>query len=280
MDSRRHRSFIPHLHGYRVPVERLRFEADQLAQRKLERRRALSGLNEDRADSIVGGATAVLAILDLVGAPDLLVSGQGLREGVALAALGMTTSSPPAVRRAAVAALCERFGTWREERARRRTLVVERLAEDLDPEAEAEQVEMLGHAATLLDVGRAVDYYDRYGQAARMVLSADLIGFSHRHLAILAGTFLAASGARPTEVARAELSKRDQAWTARAGAILGLADEIESRTPPGEPVVVSCRVRSRGVVLTAPVLAAWRPRAVGERFRRAFRRRLVIEERP
>jgi exopolyphosphatase/guanosine-5'-triphosphate,3'-diphosphate pyrophosphatase len=278
MDARRHRSLIPHLHGYHVPVERLRVVADQLAQRRLDRRRSMSGLNADRADSIVGGATAVLALLDLVGSQDLLVSGQGLREGVALTALGMSTSSPPAVRRASIAALCGRFGTWQEERARRRTLIVERLASDLDPEAEAEQVEMLAHAATVLDVGRAVDYYDRYGQAARTVLGADLIGFSHRHLAVLAATFLQASGERPGDAYRAELSKRDQGWTARAGAILALADEIDARTPPGEQVAVSCRVRPRGVVLTAPVLAAWPPRAVGDRFRRAFRRRLVIEE--
>jgi exopolyphosphatase/guanosine-5'-triphosphate,3'-diphosphate pyrophosphatase len=277
MDARRHRSFIPHLHGYRLPAERLRAVADQLAARRVGRRRSLSGLNEDRADSIVGGATAVLSFLDLLGAADVLVSGQGLREGVALTALGMTTSSPPAVRRVSVSALCARFGTWDEERARRRTLVVERLAADLDPEAEPEQVEMLAHAATVLDVGRSVDYYDRYGQAARTVLSADLIGFSHRHLAMLAGTFLQAAGERPADTFRAELGKRDQAWTARAGAILAVADEIESRTPSGEQVAVSCRVRPRGVVLTAPVLAAWRPRAVGERFRRAFRRRLVIE---
>jgi exopolyphosphatase/pppGpp-phosphohydrolase len=137
---------------------------------------------------------------------------------------------------------------------------------------------MLAYAATLLDLGRAVDYYDRFGQAARTVLSADLIGFSHRHLAVLSGTFLAAVGERPGDGHRAELSKRDRAWAARAGAILALADEIESRTPPGEPVAVSCRVRPQWVMVTAPVLAAWRPRAVGDRFRRAFRRRLVVEE--
>jgi exopolyphosphatase/guanosine-5'-triphosphate,3'-diphosphate pyrophosphatase len=278
MDARRHRSFIPHLHGYRVPVPRLQTVADALAGRKLHRRRSMSGLNADRADSIVGGATAVLALLDLVGGPDLLVSGQGLREGVALTALGMSTSSPPAVRRASIAALCSRFTTWDEERARRRTLVVERLASDLDPEAEAEQVEMLAHAATLLDVGRAVDYYDRYAQSARTVLGADLIGFSHRHLAILAATFLQAAGERPSDASRAQLPKRDLGWTARAGAILALADEIESRTPPGEPIALSCRVRPRGVVISAPVLAAWPPRAVGDRFRRAFRRKLVIED--
>lgn len=279
MDARRHRSFIPHLHGYRASVTRLRAEADQLAARTVKRRRTTAGLNEDRADSIVGGAEAVLALLDLTGTADLLVSGQGLREGVALTALGLTTSSPPAIRRASVTALCERFGTWQEERARRRTIIVERLAGDLDPEADPEQVEMLAHAATVLDVGRAVDYYDRYGQAGRIVMGADLIGFSHRHLAVLAATFLAAAGERIPDAARTQLSKRDLAWTARAGAILALADEVESRTPPGEPVAISLRVRPRGVVLTAPVLAAWRPRVIGDRFRRAFRRRLVIEER-
>ncbi len=280
MDARRHRSFIPHLHGYELAGGRLRTIVDQLAGRRLDRRRSMSGLNEDRADSIVGGATAVLALLDLVGAPGLLVSGQGLREGVALTALGISTSRPAAVRRASVAALSARFATWDGERARRRTEVVERLAADLDPEADPEQVEMLAHAATLLDLGRAVDYYDRYGQAARTVLSGDLIGFSHRHLALLAATFLEAAGERPGDAYRTELTRRDRGWAAKAGAILALADEIESRTPPGETVAVSCRVRPRGVVLAAPVLAAWRPRAVGDRFRRAFRRRLVIEERP
>jgi len=278
MDARRHRSFIPHLHGYLLPRDRLRTVADQIAGRKLARRRSMSGLNADRADSIVGGATAVLAILDLVGAADLVVSGQGLREGVALTALGMSTSSPPAVRRASVAALCGRFGTWQDERARRRAVTVERLAAELDPEADAEQVEMLAHAATVLDVGRAVDYYERYAQAANTVLSADLLGFSHRQLAMLAGTMLQAGGERPGDAFRAELPKRDQAWTARAGAILAIADEVESRTPLGEPVAVSLRIRPRQVVLSAPVLAAWQPRAVGDRFRQAFRRRLVVEE--
>jgi exopolyphosphatase/guanosine-5'-triphosphate,3'-diphosphate pyrophosphatase len=221
----------------------------------------------------------VLSLLDTVGAPGLVVSGQGLREGVALDSLGLSTSRPPAVRRASVAALCARFATWDEERARRRALVVERLAADLDPEAEPEQVEMLSHAATLLDLGRAVDYYDRFGQAARTVEAGDLIGFSHRHLAVLSATFLAAAGER-ADAHRAELSKRDRTWVARAGAMLALADEIESRTPPGEPVTVSTRIRGRTVILYAPVLTAWRPRAMGDRFGRAFRRRLVIKERP
>jgi len=94
---------------------------------------------------------------------------------------------------------------------------------------------------------------------------------------MLSAITLHADGERP-EPYRAELSRADREWAARAGAILALADEIESRTPPGESLSVSCRVRSRQVVLAAPALAAWRPGRLANRFRRAFRRRLVIEE--
>jgi len=280
IDARRHRSFIPHLHGYELPADRLRAVAELLAGRKLARRRSTPGLNDDRADSIVGGALAVQSVMDVVGADSVLVSGQALREGIALTALGLSTSRPSSVRRSALAAVTARFGTWDHQRAARRTVVAERLAAELDPEASDEQVEMLSHAARALDIGRAVDFYDRYGQASRIVLSADLIGFSHRHLAMLSAIFLEAGGDRPGDPYRAELGRRDREWAGRAGAILALADEMESRTPPGKPVAVSTRVRSRQVVVTAPVLAAWPPRGVGDRFRRAFRRRLVIEERP
>ena len=40
-------------------------------------------------------------------------------------------------------------------------------------------------AATLLDVGRAIDYYDRFEHAAMMVTAADLAGFTHAHLGAL-----------------------------------------------------------------------------------------------
>ena len=40
--------------------------------------------------------------------------------------------------------------------------------------------EMLGHAATLLDVGRAIDYYDRFEHAAMIVTAADLGGVHAR----------------------------------------------------------------------------------------------------
>ena len=54
------------------------------------------------------------------------------------------------------------------------------------PEVSQEQRELLSFAATMLDVGRSVDYYKRYEHAAEIALSTDLVGFSHRAIALMA----------------------------------------------------------------------------------------------
>jgi len=139
---------------------------------------------------------------------------------------------------------------------------------------------MLAHAATALDLGRAIDYYERHREASVVVLAADLDGFTHRQRALVAAILRQAGGESVGTSFRPLLDKRDRAWIPRAGALLALADEIERRTPPDEPVVVACSVRRNGVVVRAPSLASWRPRSVGDRFRRAFHRPLVVEGEP
>ena len=63
---------------------------------------------------------------------------------------------------------------------------------------------------------------------------------------------------------------------ARAGAILDIADEIEHRVAPGRRLGVSCEVRGREVHLAAPIFDPARRARLDARFRRAFRRRLVV----
>jgi hypothetical protein len=58
--------------------------------------------------------------------------------------------------------------------------------------------------------------------------------------------------------------------------LLLLADEIERRTLPGQPVAVHHRVSPQALVLRAEFLRGWRPRSLGDRFRRAFGRELRI----
>lgn len=78
-------SIVHGAHLSRLVIERL---VTELAALPLEARRGITGLPEARADVIVAGGIIVLAVLDLVNAPGLVVSDRGVRWGLARAALG------------------------------------------------------------------------------------------------------------------------------------------------------------------------------------------------
>jgi exopolyphosphatase / guanosine-5'-triphosphate,3'-diphosphate pyrophosphatase len=277
VDERRRRYFIPHLHGYVLPLDRVRGITATLAGRKTSKRREVAGLNADRADSIVGGAVAIEILMDHVGASAMMVSAQGLREGVALAELGHRVMPPFEVRRSSLAGLAARFSSFDPARAERRARIGSVLRRGMECETTPEGAEALRVAATVLDLGRAVDYYDRFREASRIVLGADLIGFSHDHLAMAASILLEADGERPGKPLTGPLSKADRAWIRQAAVILALAEEVDSRTAPGESAEISCRMDGKQAIIRAPALAARDPRDLSVRFRRAFRRRLRIE---
>ena len=86
IDRHAHTYPLPRLHGYVLTSRTAADVASRLSERPLARRRVVAGLNPDRADSIVGGAFVVQTLMDIA-ASDVTVSGQGLREGVALDAI-------------------------------------------------------------------------------------------------------------------------------------------------------------------------------------------------
>ena len=261
IDERRHRYSIPHLHGYRLSRDRLDETVSLLVGRRRSKRRTTPGLNADRVDSILGGAIAVQELVAFSGGPDVTISGQGLVQ----------------MRTASVDALCARFSTWSRGRAVRRAGAVGTLLDALAPEATAEARALVGYAASILDLGRSIDYYERHRHAADVVLAADLAGFSHSDLAFVAEVLRHAGGERPSKAFRPLLSKEQRAEISQAGVILALADEIERRTPPGLPVVVSCRIEAKEAIVASPVLTAWRPRDAADRFAGAFHRKLVVD---
>ena len=91
---------IPRLHGYVVGREDVVEIAGLLASRKLKKRARVAGLNEDRGDSIVGGSLAIRTLMEVLEAEEVWVSGQGVREGLALSLCGSGDQlpSPAAVR--------------------------------------------------------------------------------------------------------------------------------------------------------------------------------------
>ena len=278
VDERRSGYPIPRLHGYVLSRRRLHDLAGRLTALRLKKRARVPGLNADRRDSVAGGAVVLDVLLEVLGADHLLVSGQGVREGLALS-LGDGTALAPAdrVRQTAVAALAARFAGWSKDRALRRVSTALALLDALEPAAGTEQREALGHAACLLDIGRTVDFFDRHEHVADLVLATDLAGFSHRLVALLSAIVRRAGDEDAPERSLAPLvAHGEEALVARTAVLLALADEITERCPPSSEPALTCRARGDTVVLRVAALASWGPRDIEGRFQAAYGRRLRV----
>lgn len=276
--DRRHRRYpIPRLHGYTVTRREVREMAALLASRRARKREKVPGLSRDRSDSIVGGALAILALMEHSGAKAVRVSGRGVREGMALALFSKTLPEPGAVRRASVATLAAAFTEWDAARATRRQAIARALLRVLEPRASEETREMLDHAAWVLDIGSSIDFFDRHDHVADIVVATDLEGFEHRQIALLSALVRRAGneGAALTRYAPL-LDPEDDAPLERAALVLALADDIEERCPPRGPVVVRCALRRREFRVAVGALLGWRVRALDTRFEKAFGRSLSV----
>jgi len=280
--DRRTREYpIARIHGYVITAGRLKAMVALLAEKRAKERRSVPGLNEDRGDSIVGGGLAVQALVEGLDAREIQVSGQGVREGVALSSPSSSPTDPlpppAAVRQASLASLCARFRTFDPDTASRRAAVADALLRALLPGSLEELREALADAARVLDIGRSVDFFDRHAHAADMVLETELFGFSHRGLALLSAVLRGAGDEDSSLRAYGPLlTAGDAAPIGQAATLLALADDIEERCPPGAPIAVQCESGRQEVTVSVAALAGWRPRAMAERFERAFGRKLAV----
>ena len=122
-------------------------------------------------------------------------------------------------------------------RACRRSAIVPRRAADRRPRSRRApaMTEMLEYAAVLLDVGKAIDYYERYEHTAMIVTTADLAGFPHRALGDLSAILRYAGGdASMGPFARMILATSGRRCGARRSRSRSPRRSIDG-SPPGEP---------------------------------------------
>ncbi|MGZ4148758.1 MAG: Ppx/GppA phosphatase family protein [Actinomycetota bacterium] len=270
IDLRRADEPLPLLHGYELTARRLAAIVEDLTDRTMKRRGQVPGLNPDRADTIVGGALVVQTVMEHLGARRLVVSSRGVREGLALDTFEREIPAPRWVRTISVATLAARFRTWDAPKALRRTAIALRLHETLEPDAPVAVPEMLEHAAILVDVGRAIDYYDRFEHAAMIVVAADLGGFPRADLAVLATILRGGADDRREGPYASLIDEHDRPSVERAASVLALADDLNRRIPVDDLGKVACQWRRDRFEVVAPVPRGWRPRGVADRFAQAF----------
>jgi exopolyphosphatase/guanosine-5'-triphosphate,3'-diphosphate pyrophosphatase len=269
---------ITRLHGYTLERRRLERIAERLARERQKKRARTPGLNADRRDSVVGGAVVIAALMDVLDAEAVIVSGQGVREGLAASMASASLEPVATVRRRSLDALAARFVGWSEDRAARREAFADTLYAALERPGSPEMRDALRHGARILDIGRAVDFFDRHEHAADLALATDLAGLSHRELALLAAV-VARAGDEQEDLGRSLaplVTAEDEEPLERAAVLLVLADEITERTPPGSGGALECRLSGGRAVVSVRRLPSWNERRLPERFAAAFGRELEV----
>jgi exopolyphosphatase/guanosine-5'-triphosphate,3'-diphosphate pyrophosphatase len=177
------------LHGYFLSKAALEATLQDLLGKTLSQRRDIPGLNSDRADIIIAGALVANAFLEHTGAPGILISGQGLREGLFYPYLLPDLQPPllPDVRAFSVQNLTKRYYDNPAHNEHVRKLALE-LFDQLTPLHGYGPFErdLLSAASRLHDIGMAINYYDHHKHGFYLAVSETLPGFTHREHIIIA----------------------------------------------------------------------------------------------
>ncbi|MCI0585915.1 MAG: Ppx/GppA family phosphatase [Planctomycetes bacterium] len=228
------------IHGMVLRRAAVRQLLEFLASCDAEARRHVPGLSPDRADIIVAGVCVVAEILRALRVEEVLVNGNGVREGLMVEMLDRLGRGRPASASGprsrselreesarALAVACRRDPAHLEQ-VRRLALQLFDALRPLHDLGEADR-EILGAAALLHDVGYVVGHEDHHKHAYHLIRHADLRGFSDREIEILANVARYYRGRPPRARHRnfALLRKPDRAVVRRLAALLRLADGLD-----------------------------------------------------
>jgi hypothetical protein len=182
---------------------------------------------------------------------------------------GICLRRAPCVKRPSLV-LVRDLAVWRPDAAARRVRTALRLQKAVERDATVEAREPLGLAATIVDIGLSVDYYNRFSTPHTYWLRPPWRVFSHRGLALLAATIQLADtedgGLRGFEPL---LTAADQPILSPGAAILVVADALEQLI--GATSLLRCTHQAGVLTLAANVAEPWLLREPLRRLGQAYR---------
>ena len=217
------------VHGARVPHGEVEHIIDTLTSLSPEERRAVPGLNPERADIIVAGLAVIAEVLARLQSRELIVSRYGIREGILLEAARVTPTVADAgeARERSVLDLAERchYEAPHAKQVQRLSLRLfdalgARLGLDKDDRA------LLADAATLHDIGYHISYERHHKHSYHLILHAELLGMSPAEQVIVANVSRYHRGTEPKKKHRdyGSLDKTIRRRIKRLAALLRVAD--------------------------------------------------------
>ena len=223
---------IDRVHGHHMSVDRINELLDTFRSLTVKQREDLPGLSRDRADLILAGTTILAEVMRRGSFTHIMISGQGLREGLFFEHFMRGSSTLiPDIRSFSVMNLARMYHYEAIHSAKVRELALS-MFDQLYPMHgyDAWARELLGHAAILHDIGNAVNYYDHHKHGAYLLVNSAMQGFSHREVAILALLVrYHRKGDVSVDAYRQILEPGDEALVMKLAAMLRLSEFLERR---------------------------------------------------
>lgn len=189
IERARHDYPLSTLHGFTLSRASVKESIGLFRELPLAERKKISGLKSDRADIILPGAVALLAIMNRLDAEVLTVSVNGLREGVFFEQFLQHLPYPvvPDVRRFSVLNLARTY-QYHKRHVHHVRFLAGRVFEQLAPLHGYGQPEheLLNAAAMLHDLGTIIGYDGHHKHSQTLVEYNGLPGFSPREVALIA----------------------------------------------------------------------------------------------
>lgn len=270
------------IHGLVIGHGELHRLTRRLTHMSEDERRKVAGMGSSRAATLHAASIVVDEVMHIIGAGELVIAGQGLREGLLWKELRPRAPVLADVRGASVQALASANGV--EFAAARPVFATALRVFDVVAEASGLTLDdraLLHAAAQLGQIGTHIDFYDRDRHAEYLILSGDLHGFSHRETVLLAAIIRWSSGGTVSLGAYQRVMQPGDADIGAAlASILGIAQALHRRSP-SVTTTVTPELKKGALRLTIEVRDAALPEMSAlerqrARFEAVFRRELQL----
>jgi len=228
---------VRRVHGYPLYGNDIDALRELLGEMPAARRRAVPGIGSDRTDVVLAGITVFSELLRAVKAERIVVSGTGIREGIALESLGVklpVSATTLAERSATAAAGSFAFDI---EHGREVAEVADSLYRILTARFEGNPSEALALrvAAWMHDAGVAIDLWNHARHSSYLIQNYPIRGLDQREVLLAAmAAYLHEGNEIPSEWKKGFLPiirPPDLETAVRLGAVLGAAEYLVAVRP-------------------------------------------------
>lgn len=256
----------------------------------LEARRAVPGMNPERADIIIGGAAVLETLMEEIKIEELTVSDRGAQNGLLVDYLSRIEGYPHAKRLSVRETSVLQLGRSCNIDEHHAETVV-KLALELFDSAKAiglhdigrKERELLKYAAYLHDVGDFISFTNHHAHSYYIVKNADLLGFEAKEIVMMANLvrYHRKRPPRRKDPELEDLDDRTQQKIIVLAAFMRLAETLD-RSHANLVSSVALRKSGREIVLNVEAeadvsLELWGVEGDCKAFNRAFDRDLKVE---